>query len=210
VPTGTTIPQNATASNSLTNAFFRHSQSAQEFFAGSGAPTTAAKPTSASTARKQGVRDLNAAQVTALAAAVAQLNMNRVRPYLSLEEFLTAGTITKALDPTASVLTGSTETDRKSINDGSFVTAGLPSFLSQADVVTSLAPSIVSRSDTFVIRAYGDAINPASDPTNPVVESTAYCEAIVQRVPDLLDPAKPALGRRFVVIYFRWLSPDDV
>ena len=59
------------------------------------------------------------------------------------------------------------------------------------------------RSDTFRIRAYGDAVNP-SDPTK--VESTAWCEAIVQRIKD--DPASPR--GRFVITYFRWLSPDDI
>ena len=33
-----------------------------------------------------------------------------------------------------------------------------------------------------------------------------YCEAIVQRVPDPL----PGFGRRFVVISFRWLGPEDI
>jgi hypothetical protein len=59
------------------------------------------------------------------------------------------------------------------------------------------------RSDTFRIRAYGEASNPA-DPMR--VEATAYCEAIVQRTTD----AMPGFGRRFVVTYFRWLGPDDI
>ncbi|HEY8995919.1 MAG TPA: hypothetical protein VIM71_14735 [Lacunisphaera sp.] len=59
------------------------------------------------------------------------------------------------------------------------------------------------RSDTFRIRAYGDAVNPA-DPTR--VEASAYCEAIVQRTSDAL----PGFGRKFSVSYFRWLGPDDI
>lgn len=66
-----------------------------------------------------------------------------------------------------------------------------------------MRPWLAVRSDTFRIRAYGDALNP-SEPNR--IEATAWCEAIVQRVKD--SPAN-ASGR-FMVIYFRWLGPDDV
>jgi hypothetical protein len=67
----------------------------------------------------------------------------------------------------------------------------------------TLVPWLTTRSDTFRIRAYGDAANPA-DPAR--VESTAYCEAIVQRTAEIL----PGFGRRFVITSFRWLGPDDI
>ena len=66
----------------------------------------------------------------------------------------------------------------------------------------TMRPWLSVRSDTFRIRAYGDALNP-SDPS--LIEASARCEAIVQRLKD--DPAGPT--RRYVVIYFRWLGPDD-
>jgi hypothetical protein len=59
------------------------------------------------------------------------------------------------------------------------------------------------RSDTFRIRAYGEAVNPA-DPGR--VEAAAYCEAIVQRTIENV----PGFGSRFVINYFRWLGPDDI
>lgn len=68
----------------------------------------------------------------------------------------------------------------------------------------TMRPWLVVRSDTFRIRAYGEALNPA-DPTR--IESAAYCEAIVQRT---LDTAPNGLGNRFVITYFRWLGPDDI
>ena len=52
----------------------------------------------------------------------------------------------------------------------------MPGWLSQADVLTALAPVANVRSDTFRIRAYGEA------PNNPDVR--VWCEAIVQRIPD--------------------------
>ncbi len=66
-----------------------------------------------------------------------------------------------------------------------------------------MRPWLTVRSDTFRVRAYGDAVN-RSDPTR--TESTAWCEAIVQRVKD--EPT--ATHGRFVVISLRWLSPDDI
>jgi Tfp pilus assembly protein PilX len=81
-----------------------------------------------------------------------------------------------------------------------FPITGTPNF---NQIMNAIGPMLVVRSDTFRIRAYGDAVNPA-DPTK--VEATAFCEAIVQRTPDLM----PGFGRRFVVGYFRWLGPDDI
>jgi len=66
-----------------------------------------------------------------------------------------------------------------------------------------LAPWLTVRSDTFRVRAYGDARNPA-DPAK--VEAVAWGEAIVQRVPEEL----PGFGRRMVIVGFRWLGPDDI
>ena len=60
------------------------------------------------------------------------------------------------------------------------------------------------------------------DPSNKVT-ARAWCEAVVQRVPDFVDPAdspqsaiviltKPnaRFGRRFEVTGFRWISPEEV
>jgi hypothetical protein len=70
-------------------------------------------------------------------------------------------------------------------------------------IMAVLGPLLTTRSDTFRIRAYGEAVNPA-DPSR--IESVAWCEAMVQRTPEAL----PGFGRRFVVTSFRWLGPDDI
>lgn len=72
------------------------------------------------------------------------------------------------------------------------------------EFATVLAPMLTVRSDTFRIRAYGEALNPL-DPAK--IEATAYCEAIVQRT---ATTAPSGVGRAFVVTYFRWLGPDDI
>ncbi len=75
--------------------------------------------------------------------------------------------------------------------------------VSVSDFRETMEPWLTTRSDTFRLRAYGDAVN-LVDPDR--VEAVAYCEAIVQRGADEL----PGHGRRFQVISFRWLGPDDI
>jgi hypothetical protein len=93
---------------------------------------------------------------------------------------------------------------------------GAPSFLTQADVLQVLGPVLSARSDTFVIRAYGDAVDAAGG-----IQARAWCEATVQRMPDPLVPDESGLnpkdagqpgdfGRRFVVTSFRWLRPGEI
>ncbi|MDF3058958.1 MAG: hypothetical protein K0R17_3173 [Rariglobus sp.] len=106
--------------------------------------------------------------------------------------------------------------------------AGAPQFLTQADVLTSLGSQLTARSDTFVIRTYGDVLDPVNSGTSPVVLGRAWCEAVVQRVPDYVDDSIPAesnlrtlapsaakttnqnFGRKFKIISFRWLSQSDI
>jgi hypothetical protein len=103
---------------------------------------------------------------------------------------------------------------------------GMPGWLTQADVLESLAPSLSARSDTFVIRTYGEVVDPLNSPVAPaapVVTARVWCEAVVQRMPDYVDDAKRAtlfpadagatnqrFGRRFKIVSFRWLSPDEI
>lgn len=86
-----------------------------------------------------------------------------------------------------------------------FPITGSPNF---TQILTAIGPMLTVRSDTFRLRAYGDALNPVPEPGQAAgkVEATAYCEAIVQRTPQTL----PGFGRRFVIISFRWLGPDDI
>jgi hypothetical protein len=92
---------------------------------------------------------------------------------------------------------------------------GAPGVLTQADILTPIAPVLTARGDTFRIRAYGEA-GPANGP-----KVMAWCEAVVQRIPDYIDPADEAwsqptrianqrFGRRYELLAFRWLSPSEV
>ena len=107
-------------------------------------------------------------------------------------------------------------------------TTGIPGYLMQQDLVQAFAPVMTARSDTFVIRAYGEATNPAGG--KPLAK--AWCEAVVQRMPAFIDQSDPALtaganngdattladlnkinrtfARRFEFVSFRWLNPSEI
>lgn len=76
-----------------------------------------------------------------------------------------------------------------------------------AVIVDGLSPILGVRGDTFLVRAYGESLNPALDPSDPnYVSASAYCEALVQRTPTQAG----ASGYRYIVTYFRWLAPSDI
>ena len=110
--------------------------------------------------------------------------------------------------------------------------AGIPGYVIQSDLLKPIANTLSVRDDTFRIRAYGDAID-----TNGKILASAWCEAIVQRVPDYCDgsnaPEVPArvmnangefsdindseltplnrrFGRKFEIESFRWLNASEV
>jgi len=103
-------------------------------------------------------------------------------------------------------------------NEQGYRSTGIPGWLTQADVLQVIGPSITNRSDTFRIRAYGESLDAAGKTL-----AKAYCEAIVQRLPDYVDPANPpsargtalttlnkTYGRQFTLVSFRWLSPQEI
>lgn len=96
---------------------------------------------------------------------------------------------------------------------------GTPAYINQADLLTPIAPIMQARSDTFLIRAYGEA----RSPDGQTILARVWCEAVVQRVPEYIDPQDPAFtpaanlksgqnrtfGRRFIIESFRWLTPSE-
>jgi hypothetical protein len=92
-----------------------------------------------------------------------------------------------------------------------------PGSLSQADLLGALGASLSARSDTFLIRAKGECLDPASRD----VQGQAWCEAVVQRMPDYIDGLQlpdespntaenVALGRRYQIVSFRWLDESEI
>lgn len=111
-------------------------------------------------------------------------------------------------------------------NKGSFYT-GITGYVTQADLLKGIGNQLTPRSDTFTIRAYGDAV----DPNTGQVIARAWCEAVVMRTPNYVDPTdspdsfhvdqeglsshtlseiNKKYGRQLKVISFKWLSKDEI
>jgi hypothetical protein len=186
------------------------------------------------------MRTLNAAETGALATKIVELITARhgeEGPFLSVSDFLAPHPRYAAVDAEGGEIP-------RSLLEAAIAETGINTsvaefdpeakvqmhsqWLTQADVMTALAPGLFARSDTFTIRAYGEAVNPATNAT----EGRAWCEALVQRVPEYFDPPKGngdltgdaaevlpenltsplnlANGRRFRILSFRWLTQPDL
>ena len=185
-----------------------------------------------------GFRVLSENQINSLAEAIVE-QVKKRGPFLSLSEFVNrqpsgdtelaiSGAIQSAIDSLDEKgdfinadLSGS---DQRMSNDVASQFAfpeaasqplakGSPGWLMQADVLTPLAPLLSARSDTFVLRGYGEFEGAGGD-------TTAVCEMVVQRTPEYVyasanDPTdEPSelsdlnrtFGRRFKVVDFRWVN----
>jgi hypothetical protein len=197
--------------------------------------------------RWEGYRSLSDSEIALLAKEIVKEVRSR-GPFLSLADFVNRGI---GADTDEVNLKGAIQAaiDRTSVNeeadfDGIDLTsapAGIygyeserassgntatdsPGCLTQGDILTAIGSRTTVRADTFRIRAYGEA----RDASGNTVLAKAWCEAIVQRVPDYVDPAEAAtvkqvpladgasgtvnqlFGRRYEVRSFRWLSPEEV
>ncbi len=215
--------------------FFRFPQSAQETYDWLAGPATHSQALSTQ-AFRQGVRgnnptfsdpdfspqqlhNLETSQIETLATSVARLVREKLAssgPFRSIEEFLSASSayggrslLEKAIE----------DADINPASMGSLVPASAkdPGFssltLTQADIITGIAPYLRNRTDTFLIRVYGESVNAVTQE----VESGAWAEALVQRTPEtvdasdnLLQPSLNGFGRKFKILSFRWLSPSEI
>jgi hypothetical protein len=188
---------------------------------------------------RRGLRGLTATQVSGLAEQIARNVRRRVSaqgPYRSVESFLAPDALFaggNVLEYSISEYDDSVVASERINWDQYFPNAPMkmdtaaPGFITSADLMTALAPVANVRSDTFVIRAYGERVDPVTpgEYANSELKARAWLEAVVQRFPegvvasDFADVdtgdwsqmiADPKLGRRFRVIAFRWLNEDDL
>ena len=239
--TGTAAGDTSVATVQSTNAqFFRFSQTAQETYQAEAGRADPAGSAARTELFRRGMRTLNAAETGALATKIVELITARhgeEGPFLSVGDFLAPHPRYAAIDAEGGEIP-------RSLLEAAIAEAGINTgkaefdpeakvqlnsqWLTQADVMTALAPVLFARSDTFTIRAYGEAVNPATNAT----EGRAWCEALVQRVPEYFDPPKGdgdltgdapetpaenltsplnlANGRRFRILSFRWLTQADL
>lgn len=197
-------------------AFLRFSQSAQETFKAE--KDRAAEKPLISKAKthlfRQGMRILSADEVNILAEKIVERIKERIEEkglFRSLEDFLDVWKNKESVLELAVRDAGLNKDGTKEIDFSS-------QYLTQADIMTALAPVLFTRSDTFVVRAYGEAMNGAD------VQGRTWCEAVVQRMPEPVRPANATgvatdaeysqpptnFGRKFKIISFRWLNESDL
>ena len=85
-----------------------------------------------------------------------------------------------------------------------------PGFLTQADIMTAIGPMLAPRSDTFKIRARCQTLSAFN---SDEVIGDATIEAVVQRVPDPLDPGADinnSIDRKFKIMSVRWLTENEI
>jgi hypothetical protein len=205
--------------------------------------------TSGSAGDWAGLRDLGIPEIDRLAAAIVT-EVKARGPFLSLADFVNRrpnspdpahqaiGALQAAIDRSglndrfATAARTSAAADFQPLAGSDGITkepapsrsVGAAGYLSQGHLLTAIGSQINVRSDTFVIRSYGDA----RDASDRIV-ATAWCEAVVQRVPEYLDPidnpeaqagwplpsdtlgpANTRFGRRFTIQSFRWLSGGEI
>ena len=170
-------------------------------------------------AAARGVRCFSDESVQRLAQELTQRIAARPRPFRSLAEFVNSGVLQDSIDAAGLNSRADCLGDIGGVAPARFSA----NWLSQAAVLNTLAPVLAVRSDTFTIRVAAEALNPALEAGDPDrVAARAWCEAMVQRLPEYIDadedamawPASladnRALGRRFRIVAFRWLGPDDI
>ena len=180
-----------------------------------------------------GYASLSDSQIDTLAEKVVD-EVKKRGPFLSVADFVNRR-ITS--DPTGKEGALQAALRAASLDLGSGVEEGIPGTIRQGDILAGLGASITARSDTFVVRAYGESINS----NGSKVEARAWCEAVIQRIPtpvgdngqllvianpdfpgddpsriddyikntDISEDAK-RYGREFRVVSFRWLSKEEV
>lgn len=190
-----------------------------------------------------GAREVTDKQIRELATAIVKQVKTR-GPFLSLGEFVNrrlvrndelarCGALQAALDDKnvsinepfrGDELSGSETTSRGKPRYNFPAAAagprrqGINGYVTQADLLASLGTSITPRSDTFTVRAMGEAKDDEGK-----VQVRVWCEAVIQRGAAYIDPKDAAtvataslkpvnarFGRRFDIVSFRWLHPQEV
>jgi hypothetical protein len=185
-----------------------------------------------------GRRELNDDDIEQLAKALVA-EIRKRGPFLSLADFVNrrvgrdlklarAGAVQSALDADTVKINRAFNSGSRSVYSASRfafpdaeqgpLSYGVPGIIKQGDVLTPIAPILSARSDSFVIRGYGEALDQQGK-----VTARAWCEAVVERdrrfvnpidkpeaVVSTLKKANQQFGRRYEIVSFRWLSSDEV
>ncbi len=195
-----------------------------------------------------GCRELTSDQINELALAIVKQVKLR-GPFLSMSEFVNRrldstnkdlsvkGALQAALDDSSletpvSINAGFRDDTRKfSTAEMATMTPAFPealdgpvaygstAYVNQSDILRNYAEQLTTRGDTFIIRTYGEALD-----SNGNVTARAWCEAVVQRLPEYIENVDEAhvkqadltsvtnqnFGRKLKIVSFKWLSPQEI
>ncbi len=195
--------------------------------------------TASSRPQYSGIRTLSETEIGELATAIVAEVRER-GPFLSLADFVNRRRGSDARLAKSGAIQAALDSDSVSINspylnglrlskgdtDGLLfpeaeegaAAYGIPGYVKQADILTPIAATLSARSDTFVIRGYGEALS-----TSGKAVSKAICEAVVKRGAEFTDPSDASttafgnltetnktFGRKFRIVSFRWLHSSEI
>lgn len=163
---------------------------------------------------KVGMRELRESELENVASEIADRISSRNIPFISIRELADSELIQNSIDATLINTTDGRSYEESDTNNR--IPKNAPAFVSQADILQLIAPFISARSDTFIIRSYGNSRNETT------IYSEQYCEAVIQRTTepltfrnssdaltteqDYLNPPNE-FGRRFKIVSFKWVTP---
>lgn len=198
-----------------------------------------------------GFRGLSEAEIASLAQQIVE-QVKRRGPFLSLADFVNRSTrtgapgelthmgplqaainasgINRQLDQTAGFSIDADDVSSVYNQDAyqGDIAHGVPGYLTQGDILARMGQLLTTRSDTFTIRAYGEAFD-----RNGKVTARAWCEAEIQRFPEYLQHQTPdttanggdephlpydelvsktnqRYGRRYQITAFRWIPSEEI
>ena len=155
-----------------------------------------------------GLREISSSNLEILAEKIVEKLSSYGTAFPSLEDFINSGLLDDAIAET-SINTIVSDQAYVDADDDARIPLNAPTYLSQADIITAIAPRASARSDTFKILAKAKIKNP----TTGDLDTEATCIALVQRFPEqaanntsgIMSNAE-AFGRKFVILEIQWLD----
>ena len=188
-----------------------------------------------------GFRGLSSTEIELLSQGIVE-QVKRRGPFLSLADFVNRATQDGAPDEITSMgalqsainiagLNKHLSSEKTTIDAGDVgaiynqdayagdVAHAIPGYLTQGDILARMGHLLTTRSDTFTIRAYGEARD-----ANGRITARTWCEAQVQRYPEYLDTsdelvtahkdltsnANKTFGRKYHITSFRWIPTGEI
>lgn len=202
--------------------FTRFSHSLSETYEAPETPAFAgAEPVAPSAYYRRGARRIRETEIESLATELVGRIKERGEPFYSMEDFLSPDDLEEESLLESAIRTvfapdGRQEWDHEwevegnqdSASEAIYVDHFSPGFLTQADVMTALGPTIFPRSDTFKIRTRATVYSKFGSDSG-----TAALEATFQRIPTPVESTSSigmSNSRKFALVSMQWLEESQL